>query len=181
MTQANITIHDVHEAQQLVSQLRLSYWQQHVVGSFQWWIVISFTMIVALLWWKTLQPRKSVASILFASLSLVFIMFLDTIGGDLQLWEYGSMVLPWGARLVCVDIDLAMIYAIVYELVRKWNWFAAVSGIIALVCAYVLEPLSQLLGIYYTYGWRHIYSVPFYFAIPLLFKYVTDGIMRGRH
>ena len=173
-----VSLADVHQAQMHVSDLRWSYWIGHVFGTFQWWFVLVFTLLLIYAWVKTLRREALTEVLLFGSLCFIVITFLDVLGGEVQLWDYVSMVLPWGARLICVDVDLAVIYMAVYQKYRAWGPFILTIVILALIFAFVLEPLSILMGIYQPYGWRHMYSVPFYILIPAAFKALTDKVSR---
>ncbi len=172
----SIDLQDIHEAQNYLSNLRWEYWREEIIFSFQWFFLLFVLFIVLIVWIKTLQRKNLQSTLLVGSFTLIVTTFLDTLGGELQLWEYPYMILPWGPRILCIDIIIAVIFMMNYQFFHKWKSYIFSSTIISAVFSFVLEPLSVLLNLYEPMKWNSFYSFPIYILISLIIKWIVEKI-----
>ncbi|WP_100012265.1 CBO0543 family protein [Lentibacillus sediminis] len=167
---------DIKEAQQKLSELRGEYWLQEVVFSFQWWFLLISMLLIGLLWLRIVDRKMLRGITLYGVITLGIVMFLDVFGAELVLWDYPAMVLPWGSRIIFINMIISIVYMLLYQCFPAWNRFILASAVTALIFAFVLEPLAIYMNIYEPYTWEHIYSFPIYILLPIIIKWVVDKI-----
>ncbi|MDQ1914405.1 CBO0543 family protein [Paenibacillus sp. GD4] len=172
---------DVHEAAMHLNEVRISYWTSHTVFSYSWWFLLISTAGAFLLWIKLVDRKRLLEISLFGSLVLTLIMLLDMIGGELQLWDYPTMVLPWGPRNVCVDIIMTVIYMLIYQYAVRWSTFILALLVMSFLFSFVFEPIAVWLKVYFPFVWQHYYSIPGYLLIGILMKRVLHIFLRFQH
>ncbi len=172
----NSKLHEIHLQQTKLSELRWSYWSEEVFFSFQWFFLVISTLVLVYLWIKILDRSRLLSILLFSSLVFIIASTLDTIGGELQFWEYPYMILPWGLRILSIDLMISIFYSLLFQYVSKWKPFILGSILIAFIFAFVFENVAIWLNIYAPIVWEHIYSFPIFILIPLIGKKIVDSI-----
>lgn len=176
-----ISLEEIHQAQLKLSQLRWTYWIHHVVFSWQWLFMLAALVLLFVIWLKWVNKRQLVVISLYGVFSFIIITYLDTLGGDLELWEYPYMVLPWGPRILCIDLVITIIYMFIYQYFRSWKSFFYMMVATSFIFSFVLEPLSVWMNIYKPYVWKPIYSFPIYIIIALFVRWVVVAIYKVEH
>lgn len=162
----------------MLSNLKLEYWVEQAFLTPQWWLLLIVLVTSWVVFFKLIDKKKK-PEIYFYGLSIFTVtIFLDNLGTELVLWEYPIMVAPWGARLICVDATLPVFYMLVYQYFPRWVPFSFALLGLALILAFVLEPLTIWLNIYLPLHWKHIYSFPIYIAMGAILKYTTHRVFR---
>ncbi len=167
----------IKETQQKLSDLRWIYWQDQVLFTWQWWLLLFGTILLSVLWIRFVSKERLVPILLFGSLTLLVVIFLDVLGAELLLWEYPKMVLPWGSRIICIDIMIAVFYMFVYQWARSWPIFLLAMTLLSAGFSFLFEPFSIAVSIYIPYNWSLLYSFPIYIAIGAIGKAVTDRVV----
>lgn len=171
-----VELKDIHEAQKTISSLRWKYWNQEVLLSPQWLLLILVLIIFIIVWIKVVEKENIKNIILYGSLTLIITSFLDTLGGELQLWEYPYMVLPWGPRIICIDMMVAILFMLNYQYFKKWRAFLLSTTIMSFIFSFVLEPLTVFLHLYEPIVWKFIYSFPIYIFLAVSIKWIVEKI-----
>lgn len=156
---------------------RWEYWQEYVLFSFNWWLLILYFIIGWVLWWMLADRKRLMELFVLGGTILVLALKLDMIGAELGLWDYLVMVLPWGSRLVIVDAVMPIFYMLVYQYTRSMKSYYVGVTLLSLLFAFVLEPLMVNVGVYRPLYWEHMFSVPGYIAIGLLARWFTVWVM----
>jgi hypothetical protein len=164
------------EKQEELGQLRWEYWREYVFLSFAWWFLIVSLVIFLLLWWHYVDRSRLKDILLFGMSLLVLTIFLDILGSELNLWDYPAMVLPWGARLICVDLIIPLGFMVVFQLTDRWLTFIMGSFAVAGVYAFILEPIAIWIDVYDPIVWKFWYSFPIYILLPMLPKWMIDKL-----
>jgi hypothetical protein len=162
--------------QQELTALQEQIYFEDVLFSFQWWLLVFvFVGAYTLLW--IAADRDRLPTLLFVG-SLIFgiVIVADGIGLDLLLWNYPYMAIPCGPHLISVDLVIPVAYVLLYQWFRGWRTYFIACTALAVLYAFVLEPLAHLVNIYNMYNWRHIYSFPIYIAIGLFAKWAGDTV-----
>lgn len=164
------------EIQQQLSTLSGEYWLQEVVFSFQWWFLLIATLLICWLWLKMVDRKNLRSIVLYGVITMGIVMFLDFLGAELVLWDYPAMVLPWGNRIIFINMIISIVYMLLYQFFPAWNRFILATVVNALIFAFVLEPLAIFMDVYKPYAWEHIYSFPIYILLPIIIKWVVDKV-----
>jgi hypothetical protein len=172
------TFQDIVDIHTKMSELRWQYWTENTVFSFEWWLLIIALISAWVVWWRLVDRRRTTEILLYGMFIFVVAIELDVIGGELGLWDYPAMVIPWGARLVCIDALIPVIYMLIYQYFPPWKSFILANTIMAFVFAFMAEPLLVWLNIYEPLTWRHIYSFPIYILIAIVFKWLVEKITK---
>ncbi|MFC4102343.1 CBO0543 family protein [Paenibacillus xanthanilyticus] len=174
----DVKMADIYDAQKTLSDLRWQYWQQEVVFSWRWWLLLIVSLVMIGVWLKLSRKSEKPLLLLYGLITLLIAITLDVIGAELMLWDYPYMVLPWGARLFCADLGLSVILSLLYQYFRSWKGFAAASTCAAAVFAFVIEPVLIWLNMYNVYAWEHYYSFLCYVALACGIKAFTDYVAK---
>lgn len=156
----------------------MDYWREEVLYSFQWWFLLISTFVIGYLWWKFVDRSRLRNIVLHGFLTLSIVIFLDVLGSELHLWDYPKMVLPWGSRIICIDIIISLVFMMLYQRFRVWKTYILISLLMALTFAFILEPLAIFMNIYKPYAWKSVYSFPIYFLLSVFIKWLVDTIHR---
>lgn len=169
---------NIIELEVQLTQTRIYNWLHHDLFSCQWWLLLAALIIPWLVWWKWTDKTRLTGITLFGTICIIVASFLDATMSDLHLWEYNYYLIPLWPRLISADFSIIPItYMFIYQYFRRWIEFSLAMLGVSLFFAFVGEPLLVWLNIYTLYTWRHFYSLPIYFAIAVLAKYLTQGIM----
>ncbi len=165
------------ELQDEVSILRVNYWIEEVLFSFQWWFLVISMFIFVYIWIKIVDQTKLVKILLYGSISFSIINFLDVLGSEFILWDYPAMIIPGGSRIICINIIITIIFMTLYQYFNSWKTYLIASTVTSLTFSFVLEPLAIFMDIYQPYTWEHIYSFPIYILIMVSVKWFVDKLV----
>jgi hypothetical protein len=172
------SLEKTRQMMEALNEISWSYWTENVLYSWQWWFMLLSALIALYACFKLIDRNRLVSICLYGVFMLFIVTYLDTIGSELVLWEYPYMVIPWGARIICIDILITVGYVAIYQKWMAWkSYFLAIVSL-AVVYAFILEPVAEALHIYIPIRWSHWYSFPVYIALGVLVKWLIDGLMR---
>ncbi|MBU7594790.1 CBO0543 family protein [Metabacillus halosaccharovorans] len=174
----NPSLQDIMKAQEKVSSLRWYYWRDEIVFTPQWWFMLIFLIILIFVWIRILDHSRIFPILLYGLLTFNIATVLDTFGGELQLWEYPKMVLPWGPRVICIDVMIALFFMMLYQFFVKWKTFIFASIFLSGIFAFVFEPVAMYLGIYKPLIWSNLYSFPIYFLLAISIRGIVEKIRK---
>lgn len=170
-----VDIQDVIEAQQNFFETNYSYWMEHVLFSFNWWLLIILSIVPWFIWWKFVDKKRLVEISFVGLLSMVVVSFLDLIGGNLLFWTYGFNVVQMILPQITIDLTLLpIINMFLYQLIPKWKPYIIATFFVALFGAFFAEPFFVWMGIYIIHSWEYIYSLPIYIAISIGLKWILQ-------
>ncbi len=161
-----------------LTRLRIENWLHRDLFSYQWWLLIATLIIPWLIWWKWVNKTKLIEITLFGTIVFIIAFFLDATMSEMGLWEYNFYVIPYWPRLITADFSIIPVtYMFIYQYFKQWkNFLTAMLGV-SIFFAFVGEPLLVWLNIYTLHKWRHVYSLPIYFGMAVLVKYLTQLII----
>ncbi|WP_309118923.1 CBO0543 family protein [Paenibacillus sp.] len=166
------------ELQRQLTDARETYFFNEVVHSYQWWLMLAALVVSYTLLWFLIDRSRLVPILLVGWFVFGVATAADGVGGDLVLWDYPRMGIPWGERLLQADLVMPVGYMLTYQWYREWKPFFVACVALAVLYAFVLEPFAIAAGVYETYLWRHVYSFPIYVAIGLFVKWMADAAER---
>lgn len=163
--------------QEKLTELRIDYFFEHVLFSYQWWLLIIFTIVPWLIWWKLVDRRRLKAILACGLMIALLAIILDDIGLTMSLWAYPYQTFFVTSRMNSVDMAiLPVFYMLIYQYFTKWPHYTAVVLLFAFFAAYIAGPLFDALGMYIKLKWEYFYSVPVYFLIGVLAKWIIDKV-----
>ncbi len=168
----------IYELERQLTQMRIENWLKHDLFSFQWWLLLAVLVIPWLLWWKWVDKKRLTEITLFGAFILIIASFLDATMSDLRFWKYNYYVIPLWPRLITADFTIIPVaYMFIYQYFQTWKSFLLVMLVISLFFAFIGEPILVWLKIYTLHTWRHYYSLPIYFAMGTMVKFLTHWIL----
>lgn len=149
------------------------YWLNDIFLTWRWWLLVILTIIPWILW-LLYRKKDSTYRLLLAGVSTALIAsHLDKIGYWLSLWTYPAMPFPLMPTHVPWNLTLAPVL-VMAAIQFKPNINPYLKAVVfSLFCAFILQPLSVLLGLYHPKVWYHFYSVPFFIVIYLISHFLA--------
>jgi hypothetical protein len=131
----------IHELQDELRNLRYEYWRDDVLYSYQWFLLLVGMVGILLLWFRYVNRSRLAGILICGLITLEITTSLDVLGAEMQAWDYPSMLLPWGARLFCVDFMISIIIMFLYQWFVSWRIYMLAAAVMSLLFAFVLEPV----------------------------------------
>jgi uncharacterized membrane protein YoaT (DUF817 family) len=174
------TYEDVETARILFRDINSTYWQEHVLFSWQWWLLISATIIPWFVWWKLVNKSMIKEVFIFGLFISAFAEFLDNIGTFYVLWDYPKKLLPAIPPLLPADISfIPVVFMLVYQVCRSWGTYLFTTILISALFSYVLEPIFQIFEMYeYRPPWSHTHSFLGFILYAFLARLFTLKLIR---
>lgn len=166
-------MNEILSVQQELSLLRWNYWKETVVFSPQWFFLLGSFLVLLIIWIKVVDKRKLHEILLFGLITLIIASVLDTVGGELNFWDYPYMVLPWGPRVISIDIMIAIFFMLLYQYFISWKTFLFGSVILSFIFTFIFEPIAIYLNIYKPLMWKSIYSFPIYILLAVSIRWLV--------
>ncbi|MFC0215483.1 CBO0543 family protein [Paenibacillus chartarius] len=155
--------------------MRWEYWRHNVLFSWQWLFLVGAAVGLTFIWARLVRWESAKIQLLYGLLIFLFSTIADTIGGELQLWDYPKMFLPWGPRAVEIDWMISIFSMLAFQYAPRWRSFIPVTIGMATLFAFVFEPLAKWMQIYREIAWSPLYSFPIYIAMCCGFKLAAEG------
>ncbi|MBB6678077.1 CBO0543 family protein [Cohnella lubricantis] len=153
------------------------YYLHHDLFSWQWWLLLILLFVSWIVWLRLADRSRMKDILLFGSMITLVIIVLDYTGSELQLWSYAYQLLPFTTHLSSVDFSvLPVCHMLVYQFCRSWKAFLAANTVMALLFAFVAEPLFVYWDIYLMDHWEFVYSFPIYIAKAAFLKWLLERI-----
>ncbi|WP_158386131.1 CBO0543 family protein [Clostridium aceticum] len=167
------------EAKRLYRDRSLSHWYTSEFGTWQWFLHLAVFIFLLYIWWKMIDKKRIYELLSYGFLVSTISIVLDVIGTELVLWTYPIRLLPTIPRLFSIDLTvMPVVYTIFYQKYPEWKQYIIVATIVALLYAFVAEPMLVWIGIYKLFHWRYIYSFPIYIAIAVFCKWIIMWLGR---
>jgi len=167
----------IAEVEKYLVQIKTENWRQEDLFSPAWWIMAATLAIPWIIWWRYVDRSRMLQITLLGMLTLIVAAYLDTIGCELALWQYNKMLVPFWSRLICVDFSIMPVtYMFIFQYFRRWLTFTLISLLVALVFAFLVEPLLVWVGIYQLNAWSHWYSFAIYFIQAVFIRALVEKI-----
>jgi len=159
--------------------LQLQYFKNEVLFTFRWWVLILIAIVPWYIWWKLVDKKQLVKITMFGLFNLVIILILDEMGTYTRLWDYKYPILPYVDISLTADITVFTVtHILIYQYFPKWQGFIIANIILAVILAFVMEPLGIWAGYYVPLNWEHIYSLPIYASKALVAKWLTEIVFK---
>lgn len=161
----------VRDLETLLAYNRYLHWINFEVCSYQWWLLTVVSILSVIVCIKLIDRKRLIEIFLYGLIIAVLSVTLDEFGYEYRLWSYNIHLLSQLPHISWVYyIIMPVIYMLVYQYYYDWRSYYLAMAVLAVVLAFVFEPLLVLMQIYVLLKWRHIYSFPIYFVIGVAAK-----------
>lgn len=161
------------ELQYKLNDFRGQYWLAHDLFTWQWWFLLLMFIVPWLIWYKIIPKERKAETLSFGLILGIIGSQLDEIGISNGAWAYPYQLSQFNRGLNPYNFTfIPVAYMIVYHYFPKWKHFIIGNIILAIIAAYMTEPILKAMGIYKTFFWKSIYSVLCYIALPILIRWV---------
>jgi hypothetical protein len=173
------TFDHILDVQNYCIKLQVLHWIKLELFTPQFWLLIAILTLPWILWWKFVDKRRFLEIVIYGLLVTIVVTTLDEVGCQLNWWDYRFDIEPLFPRLIPVNATmLPVIYMLVYQYFSRWKSYIIANAILAAIFTFIGEPFMVKTGIYVLLEWKHIYSLPIYFLLTIIFKAVTNLIVR---
>ncbi|WP_152640146.1 CBO0543 family protein [Virgibacillus necropolis] len=167
---------DTHEK---YSQLKKQHFFENTLFSFQWWILVTITVVLWMIWAVMVDKKRLNIILLVGLITSLLALIMDDIGISLNLWTYPSQLTYFVSRLYPVDVAIIPVfYMLLYQYFRAWKSYLVVLTLLSLFAIFVSEPIFSELDIYTLLRWKYWYSFPIYILMGIFVKGLVDKIER---
>ncbi len=178
MMQKYPSFDQIREVHKELGEMRLEYWIQHDLFSYQWWLLLILFIIPWIVWWRFVDKNRISQILLFGSLLMILVMMLDDFGVESHLWSYPYQLLNLMPRLISIDQGIIIIaHMFLYQYFSKWKSFFIANAVMATLFTFIFEPIMVWIGIYKLENWRYIYSLPIYILKASFIKWLVDEVV----
>lgn len=168
----------IREVHKELGAMKLEYWIQHDLFSYQWWLLVILLIVPWIVWWRFVDRNKISQILLFGSLLMILVMMLDDFGVESHLWSYPYQLFNLMPRLISIDQGIIIIaHMFLYQFFPKWKKFLIANTVMAILFTFIFEPIVVWIGIYKLENWRYIYSLPIYIMKATLIKWLVDEVI----
>lgn len=151
------------------------YWRENNLWTWRWWLTAAASVIPWILW-LFIRKKESTQRLLCAGLFTGAIaVFLDILGGGLELWAYTVRPLPIISSFLPWDISILPVVTMVFlQFYTKTNPFIK-AAVYSFLGAFIFEPASIWLGFVKEPHWSSFYSFPILYLIYMLSHRIAAG------
>lgn len=166
-------VHEIVQLNKALFEANYHYWQEHVLFSFNWWFLLTLTILPWVIWWGIVDKARMLEFMLMGTMTMVVAVNFDMLGHAFLFWTYNYKLIQTMPSLSAIDLSLLpVLYMVIYQFFSKWKTYVIAHVILSLGGSFILEPLFVWMGIYTLHGWRYIYSFPIYIMMGITFKWL---------
>ncbi|MDF2988344.1 MAG: hypothetical protein K0R50_3854 [Eubacterium sp.] len=154
--------------------LSLQHWLDIEVFSWRWFVKIMIIALFIFIFYKFINKTLNIIAFGFM-ISLVSTV-LDIVGTYFIFWEYPYRVLPVEFSEIHDLVVIPIAFMLIYQYFIKWKPFIIANAILSAISSFVMEPVFIMLNFYKSISWKHIYSFPIFFALPILCKLIINRL-----
>lgn len=166
---------------QEASDIKKQFFFEHVLGSYQWWLLLGLAIVPWILWFILVDKQRLRSIVLTGFFSALITITFDGIGGSLAMWAYPYQLVYFSPWLLPVDLCAVPVSIMIfYQYCRTWKSYLVVVILLALFTAFIGEPLFDRMHIAVVIHWKYIYSPFGYFIIAVISRWLADWMMRPK-
>jgi hypothetical protein len=168
----NTTWEEITKLRQELNDSYLEYWLHNNLFSFDWWLILVSIIGISIIWWIFLDKSRIFEILTYGLMIAVIATFFDIIGVNFLLFGYPNSLLPITPSIVPYVTVLPMIYMFLYQTCTNWKWFIIGNVVLAVVFAFVVEPILIWMEIYEYNKWNYFYSFLVYLIMGMSIKWL---------
>ncbi|QOR67155.1 hypothetical protein IM538_03110 [Cytobacillus suaedae] len=152
----------------------INHWLNHEFLTWNWWFLVAFILIPLVIWIKVVD-RKRILEIMFVwTLVIIPTSYLDAIGVDLKFWVYPVQFVPITPRALPFDVFMVGVtFMLLYQYFSTWRSYLIALFIMALLFAFIGEPISKRLNLVYYIKWKYHFSFFYYVLLGVTVRAIV--------
>ncbi|WP_339149454.1 MULTISPECIES: CBO0543 family protein [unclassified Sutcliffiella] len=171
---------EIFNENQSAVQAHVNFWLEHVVFSWQWWLMIGIFILLWTLFWKLKKPEELPRISIFGLLWIIVASNLDGLGYEFGLWGYTYNLSPYLPKSYVFDYCLIPVtYMLIYQYFPIGKKFFLANLVLAVGASLIAEPVAEKLGLYTPFHWNVFISIPLYIIISYILKFFTEKICQS--
>jgi hypothetical protein len=175
----NEVVMELNALQQKYAKLAFENWISTEVLTWSWWFLVAVSILPWFIFFRFLD-RNRVLPIWSLGLMVVIITsFTDDLGSELNVWIYPIKLVPVGLLAYPFDFTIIPVaYMLIYQYFNTWKTFNVALVCMALLFAFVGEPISVWFGTVSYLGWKYSYSFVFYILTGNIARAFTQKLVK---
>jgi len=170
----------VRDLENILAYYRYVHWVKYEFLSLPWIMLTLLTIVMITIWLKLVDREKIKEILLYGFMIAITAVTLDELGYETRLWRYKYHVIAQFPHIMWIHLlILPIIYMLCYQYFPKWKSFLKVMFILSVFMALVCEPLLVQLDIYELLKWHYYYSIPIYFLIGVIYKWILSQLEKN--
>ena len=162
---------ELNDLLQRYATLTLESWNSTQVFTWEWWFLAFIITIPWLIFIRYLDRNRALEVWSFGLLVILITSFVDDLGSELSLWFYPTKFVPVG--LIEYPFDFSIIplgFMLIYQNFNTWKTYIIALITLALIFAFIGEPISVWIGTVTYLKWKYQYSFVFYIVTGVIAK-----------
>ncbi|UFT99279.1 hypothetical protein KO561_19220 [Radiobacillus kanasensis] len=170
---------EVRKLQLKLVEIDKEGWLKYEFLTWQWWLLLAILIIpwIIFIW---LHDRQRLVSTLLVGITVALItMLFDVTGSDYGFWGYPTELVRPGPGAFSFDLGIIPVSVMLtYQFFRKWSHYLLMLVILALVFAFIGEPISEKLELVLFLKWNRTFSFCYYILVGISVKAFTDKLLK---
>ncbi|QGQ94040.1 hypothetical protein EHS13_03495 [Paenibacillus psychroresistens] len=159
------------------------YWLNNVLFSFDWWLLLTISIVPWIIWWKIVDKSKLTQIVLYGFFVSMEAVLLDIFLTNLIKWGYQSTFI-YLLQPISSPYDLSflpVVFMLIYQKFAKWKGYLITCISVSAVLTFILEPLLDWMNIIKKYNISFFYLFLFYTLIAISSKWIVAKIAAGAY
>lgn len=153
----------------------MNHWLNHELFSWNWWLLVALTVIPLIIWIMVVDRKRLLEILLFGTLIIILTSYLDAAGFDLMFWVYPVEFMPLTTIAIPFNVSMVSVtYMMMYQFFNSWKSYSIALISMAIIFAFIGEPVSKLLNWIHYIHWNYYYSFLYYIVIGILVKVIVN-------
>lgn len=103
--------------------------------------------------------------------------FLDTLGYNLNFWDYPIQLIPLVPEAFAFDLSMIPIaYMLLYQYCRSWKLYCMMLIGMSTVYAFIGEPFCNWILIVVYIKWKYYYSFVYYIITGIIVRMIVENV-----
>lgn len=168
---------EVIDVQEKYAQLLKARFFDHILFSYQWWILVLTTVGLWVIWMMLVDKKRLKALLIVGFGTSMLAVVMDDVGLTVAAWSYPYQLIYSTSRLNPVDLSIIPVaYMLLYQYIKTWKVYLPVLAAFCLFGAFIAEPLFVHLDMYVMLRWKYWYSALIYLAMGIFIKWSVDKL-----
>ncbi len=166
----NPTWQDITNIRENLFQTYLKYWLDNEFFSFNWWVLLTLLFVIPIIWWILADKKRIFELLTYGLFVSALATLFDSLFMSMVLFGHKTRLIPILPPLLPYLTMIPFIYMLIYQ------WFSTLKSkiiatiILALILAYLAEPILVWMEIYDLQKWTHTYSFAVYLTLGIISK-----------
>ncbi|GIO34317.1 MULTISPECIES: CBO0543 family protein [Paenibacillus] len=175
-----ISYEDVRNVRESLAQLSNADWLLHSWGTWQWWMLLSATIVPWIIAWKFMDKNRGKELLILGMAFTIISLMLDNLGTFYSLWGYSIKLIPLTVEFVPGDCSIFPVtYIFMNQFSKNWRSFVVISVVAAAFFSYIIEPFFKHIGIYRNHSpWSYTWSFVGFIIVFIFVRFFAYKLIK---